>query len=163
MIDWNEEHSSAVTRRAFCAQACAAASLAVLATLTDACGGSPTEPSSGSSAPQLQTVSGSVLNGVVSVNIAAGSTLATPGAAALVQATNGSFLVARTAQDSFTALTAVCTHEGCTVSGFQNQNYVCPCHGSTFTTSGSVVAGPASRPLRQFTTQFANNVLTIAT
>ena len=162
MIDWKEQHSSAVTRRAFCAQACAAASLAVLATLTDACGGSPTEPS-GSSAPPLQTVSGSVSNGVVSVNVAAGSTLATPGAAALVQTTNGSFLVARTAPDSFTALTAVCTHEGCTVSGFQNQTYVCPCHGSTFTTSGSVVAGPASRPLRQFATQFASNVLTITT
>ncbi len=82
--------------------------------------------------------------------------------AALVQTASGNFLVARTAQDSFTALTAVCTHEACTVTGFENQHYVCPCHGSQYTTSGAVVQGPAPSPLRQFATRFAGNVLTIA-
>jgi len=79
-----------------------------------------------------------------------------------VQVSSGTFLVARVSQDAFTALTATCTHEGCTVSGFANQVYVCPCHGSQFSTSGSVVQGPASSPLRQFPTRFANNVLTIS-
>jgi Rieske Fe-S protein len=71
------------------------------------------------------------------------------------------FLVARTAQNAFTALTAICTHEGCTVSGFENQTYVCPCHGSRYSTSGTVISGPAPSSLRSFQTQFNNNVLTI--
>jgi Rieske Fe-S protein len=79
-----------------------------------------------------------------------------------VQSGSGSFLVTRAAQSSFTALTATCTHEGCTVTGFSNQAFVCPCHGSQFNATGAVVKGPASSPLRQFATQFANNVLTIA-
>jgi len=70
--------------------------------------------------------------------------------------------VARTAQDTFTALTATCTHEACTITGFDSSAYVCPCHGSRFNTSGRVLTGPASSSLRTFTTQFSNNVLTIA-
>jgi cytochrome b6-f complex iron-sulfur subunit len=79
-----------------------------------------------------------------------------------VQASTGTYLVARIAQNAFTALTAVCTHEGCAVSGFANSVYVCPCHGSEFNTSGGVVQGPASSPLRQFPTTFASNVVTIS-
>ena len=148
------------TRRAFCAQACGAASLASVASMLQACGGSPTSPSD---APGLPTINGSVTNRVVSVSIDPGSPLATVGNAALVQTTAGSFLVARTAQSTFTALTAVCTHEGCTVTGFESQTYVCPCHGSRFNTAGGVTAGPATRALQSFATQFANNVLTFTT
>jgi len=53
------------------------------------------------------------------------------------------------------------TREGCTLSGFQNNRYVCPCHGSQFTTSGAVAQGPASSPLRQFTTRLSGTTLTI--
>jgi cytochrome b6-f complex iron-sulfur subunit len=97
----------------------------------------------------------------VAVNVDASSPLATVGGAALVQSASGSFLVSRTAQDTFVALTAICTHEGCTVTGFQSSRYVCPCHGSQYTTSGAVVQGPATSSLRQFATRFTNNVLTI--
>jgi cytochrome b6-f complex iron-sulfur subunit len=114
------------------------------------------------SAPALPTGAGSLVNGALSVTIDAASPLASAGGAALVQASSGNFLVTRAAQDTFTALTAVCTHDGCTVSGFANQIYVCPCHGSQFSTSGSVVQGPAPSPLRQFATRFANGVLTIS-
>ncbi len=37
------------------------------------------------------------------------------GGAATVTASTGTYPVARTAQSAFTALTAVCTHEGCAV------------------------------------------------
>jgi cytochrome b6-f complex iron-sulfur subunit len=57
-------------------------------------------------------------------------------------------------------LTATCTHEGCTINGFSGSQFVCPCHGSTFTTTGSVVQGPANRPLQQFSAQVSGDVVT---
>lgn len=147
------------TRREFCVSACQAASLLTLTSVWQGCGGSPT---SASSAPALPTASGTIVNGAVNVTVDPASPLASVGSAALVQSSAGFFLVARTGQTTFTALTATCTHEICTVTAFANQLYVCPCHGSEFSTSGSVVQGPAGSPLRQFATAFANNVLTIS-
>ena len=49
---------------------------------------------------------------------------------------------------SFEAFTAVCTHQGCTVSSVSDGTINCPCHGSKFSvTNGSVVTGPAASPL----------------
>lgn len=44
------------------------------------------------------------------------------------------------------AISAVCTHLGCIVAKSQ-QGFACPCHGSKFDHKGSVVGGPAPRPL----------------
>lgn len=48
--------------------------------------------------------------------------------------------------DGIGAMSAACTHLGCTIArvewGFQ-----CPCHGSKFDSKGRVVAGPAPKPL----------------
>jgi cytochrome b6-f complex iron-sulfur subunit len=79
-----------------------------------------------------------------------------------VQSALGLFLVARTGQNTFSALSAICTHQTCTITGFEGQTYVCPCHGSQFSTGGQVISGPAPTSLRQFATQFDGNVLTIA-
>ena len=129
-----------------------------IASWLEACGGSLTSPSN---APALPAISATVSSGAITLTIDSSSPLANVGGAALVQTASGNFLVARTAQDTFTALTAICTHEACTVSGFQNQHYVCPCHGSEYTTSGAVVQGPAPAPLRQFATRLTGPVLTI--
>jgi cytochrome b6-f complex iron-sulfur subunit len=154
----NPLHFSKPTRREFCVQTCQTASLVALAAMIEACGGSATSPSS---VPLLPTISASVAGGAITMTVDAGSPLSAVGRAALVQTSSGNVLVARTAQDSFTALTAVCTHEACTVTGFDNQIYICPCHGSQYSTNGAVVKGPAPAALRQFPTRFANNVLTI--
>ena len=146
-------------RREFCVHACQAASLAAFGSLVSACSGSPSSPSG--SAPALPTLTGTSASGAVTLTVDASSPLATVGGAALVQSGAGNFLVSRSAQDAFVALTAVCTHEACTVTGFQNSRYVCPCHGSQYATNGTVVQGPATRSLQQFATRLAGNVLTI--
>jgi len=153
------------TRRQFCARTCQVASIlavggAVAATL-DSCGGgsgSPTSPGGGVSA--LPTVSGTLAGSTITVTVT-GTALATAGTLALVTTAGGEVLVARTAGDTFVALSAGCTHQACEITGFSGQTYVCPCHGSRFDTSGRVVNGPAVTNLRQFQTQFANDVLTV--
>jgi cytochrome b6-f complex iron-sulfur subunit len=146
------------TRRSFCSRA---ATLTIfggaLGAILDGC--SPTSPSN---APMLPAVNGTRVNGGITLAIDASSPLSTVGSAALVQTTVGDFLVARTAQDSFVALSAICTHQTCTITGFGNQNYVCPCHGSTFDVNGHVLGGPAPAPLHQYPTQFTGGILTIA-
>jgi cytochrome b6-f complex iron-sulfur subunit len=146
------------SRRQFCTHAL---SFVALASLVESCGGSPTSSGSGSTLPSMPVLNGTVSNNTVTLTVDAGSPLATVGNAALVQASAGSFLVSRTGQDTFSALTAVCTHEGCIITKYQSGTYGCPCHGSEYSTNGAVRSGPANSPLRQFSTQFANNVLTI--
>ena len=153
------------SRREFCVHA---VTFVTVASLIEGCGGggdsNPNNPGGGGGGvPQLTTVGGTVANGVVSVNVDAASPLASVGGAALVRASAGpgSFLVVRTAQDTFNAMTAICTHEACEVTGFQSSTFVCPCHGSQYTTGGAVRSGPATQSLRTFPTQFTNSVLTI--
>jgi cytochrome b6-f complex iron-sulfur subunit len=150
-----------VSRRQFCAGACQAASCATLATLFTACGGSPTSPSSGGNVSTLGTLAGRFTTGRVDVTVA-GSALATEGGAAVVESVAGVFLLSRTSANSFTAIDATCTHEGCTVTNVDGDQYVCPCHGSRYTRSGQVVHGPALASLRRYTTSFTDGVVTIA-
>jgi Rieske Fe-S protein len=153
------------TRREFCAQACQMASAAAVATLLQACGGGGggiTGGSLPSNVPALPTLSATAASGGVTLNIDASSPLASVGGGAIVQSPSGLFLVAHTAADTFTAVSATCTHESCTITGFTGQAFVCPCHGSRFSTSGVVQNGPATRSLRSFATRFASNVLTIS-
>ncbi|GAA0920257.1 Rieske (2Fe-2S) protein [Nonomuraea longicatena] len=50
----------------------------------------------------------------------------------------------------FKCFTAVCTHEGCTVGSVSGGTINCPCHGSKYRiTDGTVVRGPAPRPLAE--------------
>jgi len=153
------------TRRDFCVDSLQTASLAALVAALTGCGGSGSSPTSpgggGSGLPSLPTINSTIVGNAITLTIDAGSPLASAGTAALVNASGRPFLVAHTSQDTFVAVTAICTHEQCTVSTFQNQIYECPCHGSQYSTSGSVIRGPATRSLAQFTTAFANNILTI--
>jgi cytochrome b6-f complex iron-sulfur subunit len=65
--------------------------------------------------------------------------------------------------DQFIAFSSVCTHQGCTVAyNHGNSNLPCPCHGSVFNTTGAVINGPASSPLRKYEVTQEGDILTIA-
>ena len=62
----------------------------------------------------------------------------------------------------FIALSNICTHQGCTVSYDPgNNNLPCPCHGSVYSTSGSVIQGPADAPLKKYELTQEGDILTI--
>ncbi|MFE9599953.1 Rieske (2Fe-2S) protein [Streptomyces hokutonensis] len=57
-------------------------------------------------------------------------------------------VVTQPKKDEFKAFSAVCTHQGCTVSAIANGTINCPCHGSKFNIAdGTVAGGPAPKPL----------------
>ena len=73
-----------------------------------------------------------------------------------------SIIVANTGGGNYVALSSICTHNGCTVGySVQNNNFPCPCHGSVFTSNGSVAEGPANSPLKEYSVTKEGNVLTI--
>jgi Rieske Fe-S protein len=68
-----------------------------------------------------------------------------------VEASAGVLMVVQPTRGNFAAFSAICTHAGCEVSRATAQAIICTCHGSEFSTAnGDVLAGPASRPLRNF-------------
>jgi Rieske Fe-S protein len=109
----------------------------------------------------LGVLPGRLVGSVVQVTVA-GSALDNVGGAARVESTAGLFLVSRTSVNSFSAIDAVCTHEGCTITGADGEAFVCPCHGSRYNRSGQVLAGPARASLRRYASTFTDGVLTIA-
>jgi Rieske Fe-S protein len=59
-------------------------------------------------------------------------------------------VVTQPAAGDFKAFSAICTHQGCLVGPVENNEIICPCHGSKFSaTDGSVLQGPATQPLAQ--------------
>ena len=68
-----------------------------------------------------------------------------------VQSSVGVLMVVQPTRGNFAAFSAICTHAGCEVSRATAQAIICTCHNSQFSTSsGAVLSGPASRPLRNF-------------
>jgi cytochrome b6-f complex iron-sulfur subunit len=71
--------------------------------------------------------------------------------ARVISTTDRKFLIVRTDETTFVALSAICTHAGCTVRyAAGSRDVVCPCHGSTFELDGTVTNGPALEPLDVF-------------
>jgi cytochrome b6-f complex iron-sulfur subunit len=99
---------------------------------------------------------------VANLTIDLGSNLTTVGSS-LVQ---GGVIVVRLSSgntaSSFTAVQVACTHEGTAINfNAANNQFVCPNHGSTFTTAGAVTIGPASSALKRYNIVISGNTMTI--
>ena len=118
----------------------------------------PTQPQGTS----LPSSSGTLNNNTITVDISPGSPLAQNGFA-IVQYTGGSVLVARTSDGVYHAMTSICTHQGCTIDQYNSgsKEFICPCHGSQFSATGTVIGGPASNPLKQYATSISGTQLII--
>lgn len=72
----------------------------------------------------------------------------------------GDIIIFRTGDNSYMALSKLCTHSQCTVTyNHANGNVPCPCHGSVFTTEGTVTNGPASSNLKSYIVSKEGNIL----
>lgn len=72
--------------------------------------------------------------------------------------------------DGLLALYWKCTHLGCTVPYKPDEEFsgnrgifLCPCHGSTYLSTGENVAGSAPRPLDLMEVQISGNKITVDT
>jgi Rieske Fe-S protein len=66
-------------------------------------------------------------------------------------------------ENTVTAISAVCTHAGCTVAlDGTTSTWLCPCHGSRFDLQGNVIGGPASRPLARYRVMFDGTIITVS-
>lgn len=74
----------------------------------------------------------------------------------------GKAMVFRTSESKFMTVSTTCTHKKCDVD-FDGSGFECPCHGSTFTKTGKVTNGPATKNLRSYKTTYnaEANTLTI--
>ncbi len=69
----------------------------------------------------------------------------------------GTAWVVKAADGNVVAFSPTCTHLGCAYHwDAQNRDFLCPCHGSTFALDGTVLSGPAPRPLDRFETKVEN-------
>ena len=71
-------------------------------------------------------------------------------------------IVINVGNDTYRAVSSVCTHDGCTVSQYNGTRMRCPCHGAEFTREGAVQKGPATRALPEFPVTRSGNVLEVA-
>ena len=59
-------------------------------------------------------------------------------------------------------LSSVCPHLGCSVRWLAEQgNFVCPCHGGTFTRTGARVSGPPLRSMDELESTVENGLLKV--
>jgi Rieske Fe-S protein len=122
--------------------------VAAAAAVMPACGQSGSDL-----APAVTSTCGS--NICIDLTDAKNQALTAPGGALLVDTSKDTIMIIRTSATDVVALSAICTHSGCSMNFLPSQQLLdCPCHGSQFAEDGSVVKGPARRPLKVYSAMF---------
>ena len=76
---------------------------------------------------------------------------------------NSGIIIANLGNETFVALSSTCTHQGCTISyNAGRKEFPCPCHGSVFDNDGSVINGPATNALKEYTVTRTGNILILS-
>jgi len=71
-------------------------------------------------------------------------------------------VIRRVSDTEVISLSAVCTHQGCTVDLPSEGRIVCGCHGSQFdAATGAVLNGPASQKLELFPSRVEKTTILI--
>ncbi len=69
-------------------------------------------------------------------------------------------MIVRGEGEQFSAYLLKCTHLGCTVGwNAEARSFDCPCHGSRFKADGTVMKGPAKKPLTTYAVGFDGQTL----
>jgi cytochrome b6-f complex iron-sulfur subunit len=129
-----------LNRRDFLTKSALAAAALVI---TEGCGDGQIGPSipraSGGGDPNVP------VSAPVTIKLADYPELATVGVLAEIRDQRA---VVRTGAATFLGLSRICTHQGCDTN-VRNNQLECPCHGSLFSATGSVIRGPniASAPI----------------
>ena len=162
----SNDHSPA--RRTVLAGAGLAGAAAVLSACSSSGGGSGSSTTA-AAAPQGSdpaTPTGSTPGSPSSAASSAGGTAL--GATSQVPVGGGAIyasqkvVVTQPTAGEFKAFTAICTHQGCTVSTVSGGTINCPCHGSQYSIStGAVVRGPAPQPLAAKTIAVSNGEISL--
>jgi len=70
--------------------------------------------------------------------------------------------VTKDSQGQLRVLTSICPHLGCTVPwNKEKREFICPCHGATFTPDGTRVSGPSLRGMDPLETSVQNGQLLV--
>lgn len=65
--------------------------------------------------------------------------------------------------NAFTAVQVACTHEGTSINYNTGQGiFICPLHGSQFSTVGTVLMGPAAQNLQKYNISISGTTLTVS-
>ena len=132
----------------------------MLGTFLESCKNTVIGPTSSQIMPK---VSGNYSGGNVTLTVNSSSPISKTGTAALVNYSGGSLLVDHPSANVYNALSSICTHQSCQITGFDSgsNQFICPCHGSKFDVNGKVTQGPAGRSLTKYSTQLNGTQLTI--
>lgn len=100
--------------------------------------GEPEETSPPEAEPTGEAPAADAIASTADVPVGSGVILESPSPIVITQPTEGEFM----------AFSAICTHQGCTVSAVTDNTISCPCHGSMYdAATGEVTGGPAPAPL----------------
>ncbi len=72
-------------------------------------------------------------------------------------------MVSQPTEGDFKAFSTICTHERCPITKLDGDEIECTCHFSRFKTSdGSVVKGPAKKPLSELTVTVKGDEISVS-